>query len=209
MQQVLSILIADDHPLYRKALKGTLGFSFKPIEVIEACSFAEAKMRLREDMDLVLLDLAMPDTTGFDALIALRSLARSVPIVIVSAFADLDSIRKAATYGASGFIPKTAEPAVITEAVQAVLAGRCYWPNSKIAPSPAASMPGDLSKLTRAEARVLTLMTEGKANKQIAYELGIQESTVKSHVTSMLRKLNVNSRTQAVLLTRTLGETTG
>lgn len=206
---MLSILIADDHPLYRNALRGTLRSNFKELTVIEVSSLAEARMRVHTDLDLVLLDLAMPDTTGFDALVALRTLTPSVPIVVVSAHADLETIRKSAAYGASGFIPKTAEPAIISEAIQAVLAGRHYWPNVNAPSARPAPPPGNMAKLTKAEARVLALMAEGKANKQIAFELGVQESTVKSHATSLLRKLNVNSRTQAVLLARTLGEAQG
>lgn len=205
-----TILIADDHPLFRKALRGILRMAYRDVEVVETSTLAEAKAAVRADLDLMLLDLSMPDASGFSALIALRNLAPSVPIVIVSAQADVETVRQSATYGAAGFIPKTADPPVIAHAVTTVLSGKRWWPLATAQDSarPAAPSPeGDerIKRLSTAEARVLELMGEGKANKQIAFDLGIKESTVKSHVTALLRKLEVFSRTQAVLLAKQLG----
>lgn len=178
--------------------------AFADFEVTEANSLAEARSRVTNDHDLVLLDLAMPDAAGFDALLALRRLVPSVPIVVVSAYADIDTVRNAATYGAAGFIPKTASPNVIAGAIRGVLAGKRWWPQAGADDAPPAEDESDAAarRLSRCETRVLALLAEGKSNKIIAYELGIKESTVKSHVTSLLRKLDVHSRTQAVLLAK-------
>lgn len=196
------ILIADDHPLFRKALRGILRMAFQDLTVLEANSLAEARKLAHENLDLALLDLSMPDAAGFEVLVAMRSAMPVIPIVVVSGYADIDTVRKAATYGAAGFIPKTATPDEMAQAISAVLAGKRWWPKmAEVAPAGTPSPTADaLKKLSRCEARVLALMAEGKSNKIIAYELDIKECTVKSHVTSLLRKLNVHSRTQAVLL---------
>lgn len=201
---MLTILIADDHPLFRKALRGMLRAVFGEMAVIEADSLADAQARVDDDLDLVLLDLSMADATGFDALLKLRRQAPSLPIIIVSGYADVNTVRQAATMGAAGFIPKTADLKVFAAAVTAVLDGGQYWPSATAAAEPA---PADssLNRLSRSETRVLELMVEGKSNKQIAYELNVKETTVKSHVTSLLRKLEVQNRIQAVLLAKSLG----
>lgn len=204
METLAEILIADDHPLFRKALCGILRIAFADLTVLEANSLAEAKKLAHDNLDMALIDLSMPDAAGFDALLTLRSAMPAIPIVVVSARADIDTMRKAAAYGAAAFIPKTATPDEMAQAIAAVLSGKRWWP--KVAgPSPAdpTFASGEtLKRLSRCEARVLTLIAEGKSNKIIAYELDIKESTVKSHVTSLLRKLHVHSRTQAVLLAK-------
>lgn len=202
---MLTVLIADDHPLFRKALRDILSGMGEAFHVMEASTLDEARALADADLDLILLDLAMPQATGFSALVSLRNAVPSVPIVIVSAFADPETVHQSGTYGAAGFIPKTAEPYVMAEAISKVLAGGRWWPSAPVAKPAADDVPaGDqtaaLRKLSRSESRVLELMAEGKANKQIAFELGIKESTVKTHVTALLRKLKVYNRTQAVML---------
>jgi DNA-binding NarL/FixJ family response regulator len=197
---MLTVLIADDHPLFRRALRDILSGMGGEFHVMEASTLDEA--RALADADL---DLAMPQATGFSALVSLRNAVPSVPIVIVSAFADPETVRQSGTYGAAGFIPKTAEPAAMAEAIGTVLAGGRWWPDAPpmkpaAGDAPAGDQTAALRKLSRSESRVLELMAEGKANKQIAYELGIKESTVKTHVTALLRKLKVYNRTQAVML---------
>ncbi len=201
------ILIADDHPLFRRALKDTLSFLDDEFSVIEASDFDEAQELVDEDLDLILLDLAMPGTSGFSGLVVMRSKVPPVPIVIISASEDLNTVRSSAQYGAAGFIPKTSSPEKMAEAIQTVLEGGRYWPTND-AMKPRAEedrqrrseFEAKLSRLTPSELRVLELMSEGMSNKMIAYELNIKESTVKTHVTSLLRKLDVFNRTQAVLV---------
>ena len=201
---MLTVLIADDHPLFRNALRDILRSTGEAFEIVEASTVEEARRKVNDDLDLILLDLSMPEAVGFSALVSLRNAVPSVPILIISAFADPDTVRQAATYGAAGFIAKTAEPMAMAAAVSKVLAGGRYWPTSPAAPEtqPKAgeATPEAFKKLSRTESKVLELMAEGKANKLIAYELGIKESTVKTHVTALLRKLNVYNRTQAVML---------
>lgn len=202
---MLTVLIADDHPLFRNALRDILRATGESFEIHEASTVEEARRKAHDDLDLILLDLSMPEAVGFSALVSLRNAVPSVPILIVSAFADPDTVRQAATYGAAGFIAKTAEPLAMAAAVSKVLAGGRYWPTAPVPAETAqkggdASPPDALKKLSRTESKVLELMAAGKANKLIAYELGIKESTVKTHVTSLLRKLNVYNRTQAVML---------
>ncbi|HYG84953.1 MAG TPA: response regulator transcription factor [Azospirillum sp.] len=201
---MLTVLIADDHPLFRNALRDILRATGESFEILEASTVEEARRKAHDDLDLILLDLSMPEAVGFSALVGLRNAVPSVPILIVSAFADPDTVRQAATYGAAGFIAKTAEPLAMAAAVSKVLAGGRYWPTSPVQPETAQKSgeapPDAMRKLSRTESKVLELMAEGKANKLIAYELGIKESTVKTHVTSLLRKLNVYNRTQAVML---------
>jgi len=201
---MLTVLIADDHPLFRNALRDILRATGETFDIHEASTVDEARAKAHDDLDLILLDLSMPEAVGFSALVSLRNAVPSVPILVVSAFADPDTVRQAATYGAAGFIAKTAEPLAMAAAVSKVLAGGRYWPTAVLAPE-AKPKEGDapadaFRKLSRTESKVLELMAEGKANKLIAYELGIKESTVKTHVTSLLRKLNVYNRTQAVML---------
>ncbi len=201
---MLTVLIADDHPLFRNALRDILRSTGEAFEIVEASTVEEARRKVNDDLDLILLDLSMPEAVGFSALVSLRNAVPSVPILIISAFADPDTVRQAATYGAAGFIAKTAEPMAMAAAVSKVLAGGRYWPTSPAAPEaqpkPGEATPEAFKKLSRTESKVLELMAEGKANKLIAYELGIKESTVKTHVTALLRKLNVYNRTQAVML---------
>lgn len=201
---MLTVLIADDHPLFRNALRDILRSTGETFEIVEASTVDEAKRKANDDLDLILLDLSMPEAVGFSALVGLRNAVPSVPILIVSAFADPDTVRQAATYGAAGFIAKTAEPIAMAAAVSKVLAGGKVWPTAAAAaearPEAGTATPEAFKKLSRTESKVLELMAEGKANKLIAYELGVKESTVKTHVTALLRKLNVYNRTQAVML---------
>lgn len=201
---MLTVLIADDHPLFRNALRDILRSTGETFEIVEASTVDEARRKANDDLDLILLDLSMPEAVGFSALVGLRNAVPSVPILIVSAFADPDTVRQAATYGAAGFIAKTAEPIAMAAAVSKVLAGGKHWPTAAAAaeapPDAATATPDAFRKLSRTESKVLELMAEGKANKLIAFELGIKESTVKTHVTALLRKLNVYNRTQAVML---------
>jgi len=207
---MLKVLIVDDHPLFREALGNILEAVFEDYEIIEACSLEEAKERVNSDLDLILLDLMIPGVEGYGALLTLRNAVPSVPIMIVSASEDSDTIRGAVTYGALGFIPKSAPKQVIGDAINQVLDGGSYWPAGVLEEVNEKRKSWDdeddqLAALTPGETRVLQLLIEGKPNKIIAYELEIKETTVKAHITSILRKLKVHSRTQAVLAASKLG----
>ncbi len=201
------LLIADDHPLFRGALREAVNGLFSRAEVAEAGSFEEVSDFLERnggsDIDLILLDLSMPGVRGFSGLMYLRAQYPSLPIVVVSANDDPAVIRRCMEFGASGFIPKTLGIEALRAAVARVLQGEVWTP-----PDVDLARPSDaettatiakLATLTPQQVRVLMMLSAGLLNKQIAYELGVSEATVKAHVSAILQKLGVESRTQAVI----------
>ncbi|MBN8939463.1 MAG: response regulator transcription factor [Rhizobiales bacterium] len=199
------IVIADDHPLFRGALREAVTGLGVKLVITEAGSFAEMSdlIGADPDVDLVLLDLAMPGVKGFSGLMYLRAQYPGVPVVIVSATEDADVIRRCFEFGASGFIPKTLGTEAMREAVRMVLDGGTYVPpDIDLAggrDSESAKLVARLASLTPQQVRVLMMLSEGLLNKQIAYELTVSEATVKAHVSAILTKLGVDSRTQAVI----------
>ena len=199
------IVIADDHPLFRGALREAVSGLPCGLHIAEAGSFAEMSdlISAEPDVDLVLLDLAMPGVKGFSGLMYLRAQHPGVPVVIVSATEDPAVIRRCFEFGASGFIRKTLGTEAMREAVKTVLDGGTYVPDdidlSVNADSESARLAARLASLTPQQVRVLMMLSEGLLNKQIAYELTVSEATVKAHVSAILTKLGVDSRTQAVI----------
>jgi DNA-binding NarL/FixJ family response regulator len=201
------ILIVDDHPLFVEALQRTIVSAFPGTQTHEAVSIDAAKKELgtRTPFDVVLLDLALPGTRGFEGLLELRTLYPSVPIVVVSALEDPRIVQDVMRYGAAGFISKSAGRAEIAAALKDVMDGSLTLPKGyRPQEVPAASDERDdlvhrLKMLTPKQLSVLRMLRQGLLNKQIAHELQIEETTVKAHVSEILRKLNVSSRTQAVI----------
>jgi len=204
------ILIADDHPLFREAICNVISTGFPGVELLETCDLdsALALAHEQDDLDLVLLDLNMPGMHGLNGLITLRNECPSIPVVIVSAEQDKQVVLQAITYGAVGFITKSSPRAQMTEAIQQILAGNVYLPSDIIRanrtitrrnPEEHPISPELLYALTRKQLLVLERMAKGESNKQIAYHLDIAETTVKAHVSAILRKLNVHNRVQAIL----------
>ncbi|WLR93010.1 response regulator transcription factor [Shinella zoogloeoides] len=205
MASALTIIIADDHPLFRGALKQALtGMAGSP-DIVEAGDFEAARKAAaaNSNADLLLLDLAMPGVSGLSGLISLRAEFQSLPVVIVSASDDPATIRRALDLGASGFISKSASIEEIREGIGSVLDGNVYTPGGYVRgpeqDSEVADLIARLRTLTPQQSRVLAMLAEGLLNKQIAYELGVSEATIKAHVSAILLKLNVDSRTQAVI----------
>jgi DNA-binding NarL/FixJ family response regulator len=197
------ILIADDHPLVLGALRQALSGAIAGAEFFEAADLDSLSAALDKtpDMDLVLLDLAMPGVRGFSGLMYLRAQHASVPVIVVSANEDRTVMRHCLDFGASGYIPKSLDVETMRAAVRAVLDGGRWTP-----PDLDLSTPGEssalvrrLSSLTPQQVRVLMMLSEGLLNKQIAYELSVSEATIKAHVSAILQKLDVESRTQAVI----------
>ncbi|MCJ8521660.1 DNA-binding NarL/FixJ family response regulator [Pseudorhizobium tarimense] len=203
--QALTIIIADDHPLFRGALKQAVQGLSANLAILEAGDFEAARAASREhpDADLMLLDLAMPGVSGFSGLMSLRAEFSGLPIVVVSASDDSATIRRSLELGASGFISKSSGLDDIRHGVQAVLDGDIWAPEGQVPvveEDPGVSeLLERLRTLTPQQSRVLTMLAEGLLNKQIAYELGVSEATIKAHVSAILLKLNVDSRTQAVI----------
>lgn len=204
------ILIADDHPLFREAICNVVAAGFPGSELLETYDLDSALGIAREhdDLDLILLDLNMPGMHGLNGLVTLRNESPSIPVVIVSAEEDKQVVLQAITYGAVGFITKSSPRAQMTEAIEQILAGDVYLPSDIIrssrtitrrTPEETPLSPELLYALTRKQLLVLERMAKGESNKQIAYHLNIAETTVKAHVSEILRKLNVSNRVQAIL----------
>ena len=201
------ILIADDHPLFRAALALGLRELFPEGQIIEAASFAllESAVLHEPELDLVLLDLNMPGAQGLSALIYLRGERPATPVLVVSANDQPRTVRRVQQFGAAGFISKAAPLAQIQQAVCAVTAGDEWFPSQKAEKSAAdARLATKLAHLTPQQFRVVMCVADGLANKQIAFQLGLAENTVKVHLTAILRKLECSSRTQAAVLVKTL-----
>ncbi|MBS0534071.1 MAG: response regulator transcription factor [Proteobacteria bacterium] len=199
------LLIADDHPLFRGALREGISGLMNRAEIAEAGTFDEAVAILDRsgDIDLVLLDLAMPGARGFSGLMYLRTQYPGVPVVVVSANDDPATIRRCMEFGASGFIPKTLGVEDMRAAISRILGGGLWTPPdvdlSAGSDAETAALMARMATLTPQQVRVLMMLSEGLLNKQIAYQLNVSEATVKAHVSAILQKLGVESRTQAVI----------
>lgn len=215
---IATLIIVDDHPLFRGAMRQALSGGLDagmagigPVDILEAGDFNQLRAQLQSDpdIDLVLLDLTMPGVSGFSGLIALRAEYTTMPVVIVSANDDPATIRRALELGASGFVSKSSGIETIREAISCVLRGDVWKPDDVDLASESdpeiADILSKLSKLTPQQTRVLSMISRGLLNKQIAYELSVSEATVKAHVSAVLQKLNVDSRTQAVIQLSKLG----
>lgn len=211
MQLAEKIIIADDHPLFRTAMQQAVKQLVPDIIIEQAESLPQLQISLENhsDSDLVLLDLHMPGAHGFSGLVFLRSHYPDIPVMVISACEDPMIMCEAIDLGASGYIDKSSSLEQISEALKGVLEGNIYLPpqarnhqykrdDSKVRTAQA------LGDLTRQQFRVLTMMTEGMLNKQIAYDLEVSEATIKAHVTAIFRKLGVRTRTQAVIAVQSL-----
>jgi DNA-binding NarL/FixJ family response regulator len=205
------VLIADDHPLFRDALKRAVLTQWPAALLHEADSVPalQTVIDAHPDAELLLLDLHMPGANGFSALVHMRSQYPGLPIIVVSAHEETSVIMRAIAHGASGYIPKSASVGSIVDAVRGVLAGDVWLPepalDTRSALRPAeADAAARISELTPQQFRVLMMIAEGLLNKQIAYDLGVSEATVKAHMTAIMRKLGVGNRTQVALLANQL-----
>jgi DNA-binding NarL/FixJ family response regulator len=203
------ILIADDHPLFRAALKTAIGVECPDCRFSEADTVAALfdQLDAQPHVDLLLLDLNMPGALGFCVLANLRGTHPEIPVIVVSAMDDARTVRQALAYGALGFVSKSADAATIGNSVKAVLGGDCVEPavlrglSAGGDPDPAGlDLAQRLAQLTAQQFRVFAMVCTGLLNKQVAADLSISEATVKAHMTAILRKLGASNRTQAVLL---------
>ena len=219
----VKILIVDDHPLIREALRHVLTVLDTDVNLIEAQNFAETLVAAGEnpDLDLILFDLGLPDVDGIDALAELRKRHPGTPVVVLSASEQPTTVTRAIETGAMGFIPKTTSSHLLLNALRLVLAGGVYLPveilrQHKDTPEPALRLAAEASQggkmltpgeigLTARQADVLALLVQGKSNKLVSRGLGLAEGTVKIHVTAILKALGVTNRTQAVIAVSRLG----
>lgn len=210
------LVIADDHPLFRDALRLTIGQTLGEAEIAEADSFDSLRARLEAvpETDLVLLDLKMPGVRGFSGLLYIRAAFSAVPVAIISANEEPRTMQLALELGALGYIPKSAAPSEIRKALAALLAGETWLPAAaadfrRAGENPDAALLAGLARLTPQQIRVLMMLSEGLLNKQIAYRLDVTEATVKAHVSAIFQKLGVDNRTQAVIVARRLAGESG
>jgi len=201
------ILIADDHPLFRDALKRALAQAVPDALLFDADSVAalQVLVEAHADAELLLLDLHMPGTTGFSTLAYLRGQHPGLPVVVVSAQEDPGVIRRAIAHGASGYIPKSASVDTIVTAVRRILDGEVWLPphlsgGAGALDADEASVASRIAELTPQQFRVLGMIASGLLNKQIAFELNVSEATIKAHMTAIMRKLHVSNRTQVALV---------
>jgi DNA-binding NarL/FixJ family response regulator len=202
----LSILIADDHPLFRAALQQVIAQLYPQASLYQAANVAELQQQVEQHkgVDLLLLDLHMPGALGFSALSWFTGHCAKTPAIMISANVHPDTVRRAIDHGAAGFLSKSAEVSEIASCIERVMAGeRGLHPGLNATGSGASLHSLDvadaLSTLTPQQFRVVSMLVEGLLNKQIAYELDVKEATIKAHMTEIFRKLGVHSRTQAVL----------
>ncbi|NLW97980.1 response regulator transcription factor [Luteimonas wenzhouensis] len=201
-----TILVADDHPLFREALRGAVVRVIPDAELYEAdnADGLYAMADAHPDADLLLLDLNMPGAQGFSALVHLRGLHPQLPVVMVSAREEPAVIRRALDHGAMGFIPKSSNAELLGTALRSVLDGDRWVPEAadaapRVGPDEH-EVAARVRELTPQQFRVLQMLGSGMLNKQIGYELGVSEATIKAHMSAILRKLGASNRTQAVLM---------
>jgi DNA-binding NarL/FixJ family response regulator len=203
---MITLLIADDHPLYRDALKGALNLSFTELNILETNDVNSTVSTLQEnEVDLLLLDLHMPGSSDLFGFLHIQKQFSDLPIAVISGTEDASLISKIIALGAIGFIPKTASASSINEAISTMLGGDVWLPESvrlkiKDVDKNFSKLAEDVASLTPSQYKVLCYMKDGLLNKQIGYNLGIAEATVKAHVTVIFRKLGINNRTQGVLI---------
>ncbi|TWT15902.1 response regulator transcription factor [Reyranella sp. CPCC 100927] len=207
-----TVLVADDHPMFREALASTLRSLDDQVAVLESGSFGEAVERVAAgaDIDLILLDLRMPGMNGVKGVRSLRVRRPDIPVAVVSALADSYVMRECFDAGAVAYIPKSLSRDAVIAAITTILDGGTYAPTEGMGGASLGDDSDDrgldeaircrFELLTNQQRKVLELMSEGKLNKQIAYIIDVQITTVKAHVSSLLQKLGVSSRTQAVIL---------
>ena len=199
------VLIVDDHPLVGEAFELSIRAAYPHMDVGRVCSAAEAETYVRANgarIQLVLLDLMLPDATGFSALIRLQQLLPEKPIAIVSARVDSHAVAMARTFGVAAYLSKSAPVSELVNAVGAILRGEQLFPADAKPPAAGDTIQKQVATLSAAQLRVLTALADGRLNKQIAADMNITEGTVKQHLSTIFRKLGVNNRSQAILAIR-------
>ena len=198
------IVIADDHPLFRAALTTAIARAAPGAEIEETSSLAGARDALEAGgVDLLLLDLKLSDSEGFAGLAGIRADFPAAPVAIVSASEDDATVRRALAFGAAGFIPKSATLTQMVDALEAILSGD-VWSPALTETEPTESMEARIANLTPSQLKILIGLQQGRSNKQIAFDLGVTEATIKAHLTGVFKKLGVQNRTQAVIAAQAL-----
>lgn len=208
----MRVLIADDHALFRDELSAQLEKINPDFIILQASNYNQAQKFIENDnkIEMVIMDLDMPDTNWEEALKELKAKIPEAKLVVVSAGEDAGAIRKSLELGVNGFISKRSEQEVLLKALQLVLEGGTYLPPSVLQASGSAIVQdrrctGTAKTLTNRQNQVLNLVAQGLSNKQIAYEMGVSEATVKLHINALLRSVGATNRTQAVIMAQKMG----
>ncbi|GLO62179.1 DNA-binding response regulator [Vibrio sp. MACH09] len=207
MDSTYTIIIADDHPLFRNALFQSVHMAISGANLLEADSLDALLQLLNKEAepDLLLLDLKMPGANGMSGLIQLRAEYPDLPIVVISANEEPSVVAQVKLHGAFGFIPKSSDMRALVSALNQVLNGDPFFPEELLKNSHVnTDLSEKIASLTPQQYRVLGMLSDGLLNKQIAYELNVSEATIKAHMTAIFRKLGVQNRTQAVILLQQL-----
>lgn len=203
-----TIIVADDHPMVRAAIRHIISSVMPDSSVLEAVGFKslDALVRQHPHSDLILLDLTMPGSLGFSSLLYLRAEFPAIPVIVVSSSEDIQTIYRAYRFGAAGFLPKSVSMEAFREAICAVLDGKEWFTKvpDAVSTNPDAIVAKRMASLTPQQIKVLMSIAQGKSNKTIADDLGIAENTLKVHISAIFKKLSVSSRTQAALLVKSL-----
>lgn len=204
MTTTAKVLVIDDHPLFRDALEHALvKAEINPSNIHSRNCIAHSLDAITETkFDLVLLDLNLPDSQDFEGFSKIRAADEDVPVMVVSATETSQAYSTAKSLGASGYLPKSSDLTSITQAVVKVLNGNTSFPKMTSGASTETGAAEKLASLTPAQHRVMSCLSDGRLNKQIAFEMSISEATVKAHMTAIFRKLGANNRTQALLIFR-------
>lgn len=202
----IQILVADDHPLFREAIVHLLTRTVPDADVKQVASFAEltGALALGVQPSLVLLDLKLNDTQGIEGMLSLKKQYPSLPVLVISAYDEPEVIRKAAQYGASGFVPKSLDMDAMARVIGEVLDGEVWFPEEVDLAGGSANSNAGFEALTPAQLKVLTLLRNGKPSKEMAALMSVSEATIKAHLTEIFRKLKVRNRTQAVVVANEL-----
>ncbi|MBQ9272002.1 MAG: response regulator transcription factor [Alphaproteobacteria bacterium] len=206
----MKILIADDHALFRDGLALRLEEIVPDAVISQASSYAQVFkiLNAKSDIDVLILDVEMPDMPWLDSLKQFRQIAPQMKIIVISASEDSRTIRTILATGVKGYIPKRSEIKVLNNALKLIIDGGSYVPPDLLDNTSQNNLSGrsiGVKTLTNRQSQVLDLIAQGKSNKQIAYDMGVSESTVKLHINALLRSLHVNNRTQAVITAQKIG----
>lgn len=197
-------LIVDDHPLFRQALRQVVRGEFPQMRIAEAETLAGARQALQDNDDVafITLDMKLPDSEGFTGLMQMRNEFSHIPTIIVSTNSSDTTVQRAMAFGAAGYIPKCSSREDIAAALHAVTSGDSWTPPPSQAPADENARARRIASLSPAQLRILMGLCQGLRNKQIAFQMGVTENTVKAYVTAMYRRLGVSSRTEALILAR-------
>jgi DNA-binding NarL/FixJ family response regulator len=207
----MKILVADDHALFRDGLSMRLEQITPEATIIQASSYTQILKILKEEalsIDMIILDVEMQDMPWLEALTLIRSLTPNAVIAVISSSEDSRTIRTILSTGVQGYIPKRSDIKVFNNALKLIMEGGTYVPPTAIETNRINNLSGKgngLKTLTSRQSQVLDLIAQGKSNKQIAYDMGVSESTVKLHINALLRSLHVSNRTQAVITAQKMG----